>query len=78
MRDNFARKGESRVTQITSRQYATQFKGTASTSTLSPVSQTPGPRLVDHEGDVAMGGMKIDLHTLANIVAQVNSLSAGN
>ncbi|KAI1000545.1 hypothetical protein K3495_g7651 [Podosphaera aphanis] len=78
MRNNFIRKGESKVTQFTSRQNITQLSETMPIPTCSAALQTSGSSSVDHEGDVAMEGIEIDLHALAAMVAQVNSIAAAN
>lgn len=66
MRDNFARRGEPQVTQFTTRQTVHQ---TNPSSTLQTSTQTG----VDYEGDTIMGGMKIDLKQLTEVIAVLNA-----
>lgn len=66
----FIRKGEAQTTQYASRSGALQSEylaGPFSKQTSSSASNT-----VDNEGDTIMGGMKIDLHSLATLLAQIN------
>ena len=70
-RANFFQKGEAQVTQDVNRdgiqrsvfQHDYVSAGVPSQSTMSHT---------DHDGDVLMGGMKLDLRSLANMIANMN------
>ncbi|POS81957.1 hypothetical protein EPUL_005578, partial [Erysiphe pulchra] len=65
----FIRKGEKQNTQ-----YATRSGALQSEYLTSPaLSNSPAPGTTDHDGDVVMSGMKIDLHSLASLVAKLNT-----
>lgn len=72
IRDNFFRRGESRVTQHRNPNVLQTVKPMLETS----VSQSSPPQKsvsVDQDGDVVMGGMNIDINALANIVAALTT-----
>ncbi|KAI0991233.1 hypothetical protein K3495_g16954, partial [Podosphaera aphanis] len=74
MRDNFVRKNESQVTQYTTRSPVAQYNDTSSGSSLPDKSQPILPEsLTDQDGDVTMGGMKIDVKQLSAFLASLNS-----
>ena len=66
--EKFVRKGEAQTTQYATRSGALQneYLSSPTPSNLSPKGA------VDHDGDVTMSGMKIDLHSLATLVARIN------
>ena len=71
--EKFIKKGESQITQYASRSGALQNQYLNNSITTN--SSTP--ETADYEGDIVMGGMKIDLHSLATLVAKVNIDSKG-
>ncbi|KAI0991236.1 hypothetical protein K3495_g16951, partial [Podosphaera aphanis] len=78
MRDNFVRKNESQVTQYTTRSPVAQYNDTSSGSSLPDKSQPILPEsLTDQDGDVTMGGMKIDVKQLSAFLASLNSKGKG-
>ncbi|KHJ30111.1 hypothetical protein EV44_g4328 [Erysiphe necator] len=68
--EGFIKRGEAQTTQYASRSGALQSEYL----TGSTIKQTPSGSTVssmDNDGDTIMGGMKIDLHSLATLVAQI-------
>lgn len=73
IRQNFIRRGESQVTQHVT-QHVTQ--NAVQNSVRSTYIQTPQPSAsvsVDHDGDVIMGGMKLGIKLLADMIATLNT-----
>lgn len=68
--ENFIRKGEAQTTQYASRSGALQSEYL---SKHAP-STSPVNGRTDYEGDTIMGGMKIDIHSLASLVAKLNAV----
>lgn len=69
--ENFVRKGEAHTIQ-----YASRSSALLSNYLKKPVENQPAalppPRTADSEEDITMWGMKIDLQSLATIVAKLN------
>ncbi|KAI0991444.1 hypothetical protein K3495_g16743, partial [Podosphaera aphanis] len=69
--EKFVRKGEARTTQYATRSgmlVSEYLAGQAVNNESRPLHTNS----VDHDGDTVMGGMKIDIHSLAALVAKMN------
>ena len=69
--ENFVRKGEARTTQYASRSGAL-FNEYLTRPVGSQPADSPSSKTADSEGDITMSGMKIDLQSLATLVAEIN------
>ncbi|KAI0998655.1 hypothetical protein K3495_g9545 [Podosphaera aphanis] len=69
-RNIFIRKGEAQITQFTARSgiHRNDFQPRTAMSNDSGLSSAP----LDHDGDIPMSGMKIDLQTLLNLISTMN------
>ncbi|KAI1006820.1 hypothetical protein K3495_g1399 [Podosphaera aphanis] len=77
-RGYFVGNNESQVTQYTTRSRVAQCNDTSSGSSPPDKSQPILPEsLIDHDGDVTMGGMKIDVNQLSAFIASLNSKGKG-
>lgn len=72
IRENFLRKGESRITQSTIRS-TVQKNRDQPTSATSINPQSSPPLNIDGDGDFVMGGMKIDIKLLTSMISALNS-----
>ncbi|KAI0991830.1 hypothetical protein K3495_g16357, partial [Podosphaera aphanis] len=69
-RNNFIRKGEAQTTQFTERSGINRndLQPRTAMSNDSGLSSAP----LDHDGDIPMSGMKLDLQTLLNLISTMN------
>ncbi|POS83352.1 hypothetical protein EPUL_005054, partial [Erysiphe pulchra] len=75
-RENFGRKGESRLTQYVNRS-GIQLNDFQLTSNPTVAASKSSALNVDSDGDVVMGGMKIDLQSIASLIACLNFSDKG-
>ncbi|KAI1000132.1 hypothetical protein K3495_g8065 [Podosphaera aphanis] len=75
-RNNFIRKGEAQTTQFTERSgiHRNDFQPRAAMSNDLGLSSAP----LDHDGDIPMSGMKLDLQTLLNLISTMVVLEPTN
>ncbi|POS82392.1 hypothetical protein EPUL_005901 [Erysiphe pulchra] len=76
-RGSFVRKGESRLTQYVNRS-GIQSNDFQLTSNPTVAALKSSALNIDSDGDVVMGGMKIDLQSIASLIASLNFSDKGN